>query len=100
MMGQAGYSSTPLPRKLGLKDGQAVAFVGLPHELSDLADAQAFAFVETPSKCEDMTGTGLDFIQFFTSSATLLFPLLCFTREYKVKEGAEIVKVVYWLSRY
>ena len=72
MMGQSGYSSTPLPRKLGLKEGQAVAFVGLPQELSHLADEQAFAFVETPAKCEDMTGTGLDFIQFFTSSAETL----------------------------
>ena len=49
MMGQSGYSSTPLPRKLGLKEGQAVAFVGLPQELSHLADEQAFAFVETPA---------------------------------------------------
>lgn len=25
-----GYSGTPLPQKLGLKDGQRVLFVGLP----------------------------------------------------------------------
>ena len=29
-MPEAGYSGTPLARKLGLKDGQAVAFVALP----------------------------------------------------------------------
>jgi hypothetical protein len=29
----AGYSGTPLARKLGLRDGQAVAFVGLPDDL-------------------------------------------------------------------
>ncbi len=29
----AGYSGTPLPRKLGFKDGQAVAFVALDQAL-------------------------------------------------------------------
>jgi hypothetical protein len=28
----AGYSGTPLPKKLGLKDGQRVLFVGIPRE--------------------------------------------------------------------
>ena len=41
-----GYSGTPLPRKLGLKAGQAVAFVALPPELAGLAEAEAFARVE------------------------------------------------------
>ena len=40
-----GYSGTPLPRKLGLKDGQAVAFVALDPALADLADSAAFAEV-------------------------------------------------------
>ena len=39
----AGYSGTPLPRKLGLADGQQVAFVGLPAELEVLAAAASFA---------------------------------------------------------
>lgn len=41
----AGYSGTPLPRKLGFKPGQAVGFVNLPGELADLAEAEAFAAV-------------------------------------------------------
>jgi hypothetical protein len=45
-MTDAGYSGTPLPKKLGLKDGQAAAFVGLPEVLADLAGAAAFASVE------------------------------------------------------
>jgi hypothetical protein len=32
----AGYSGTPLPRKLGLKEGMAVAFVDPPDQLPDL----------------------------------------------------------------
>ena len=38
-----GYSGTPLPKKLGLKPGQSVAFVNLPGELSALAEAEPFA---------------------------------------------------------
>ena len=52
-MTDAGYSGTPLPRKLGLKDGQVAAFVGLPDALADLAAAAAFAGVE---RRDDWTG--------------------------------------------
>lgn len=41
----AGYSGTPLAKKLGFKPGQAVAFVALPEDLADLASAEAFATV-------------------------------------------------------
>ncbi|RVD39858.1 DUF3052 domain-containing protein, partial [Mesorhizobium sp. M4B.F.Ca.ET.019.03.1.1] len=34
-----GYSGTPLPAKLGLKDGMVAAFIALPPELDDLAGA-------------------------------------------------------------
>ena len=46
MTGEAGYSGTPLPKKLGLKDGQAVAFCALPESQGDLLTARAYAFVE------------------------------------------------------
>lgn len=42
----AGYSATPLPAKLGLKDGMTVAFIGLPETLGALAAARDFARVE------------------------------------------------------
>ena len=42
----AGYSGKPLPDKLGLKPGMAVAFVALPPALQALADAAGFARVE------------------------------------------------------
>lgn len=38
----AGYSGAPLAKKLGLKDGQRVAFVGLPESLAWLATAAEF----------------------------------------------------------
>lgn len=34
-MTEAGYSGTPLPKKLGIKDGQRVAFVGAPPAFTD-----------------------------------------------------------------
>ncbi|CDX25843.1 conserved hypothetical protein [Mesorhizobium sp. ORS 3324] len=42
----AGYSGTPLPAKLGLKDGMVAAFIALPPELDELADAVSFAGVD------------------------------------------------------
>lgn len=41
----AGYSGTPLPRKLGLRSGQSVAFLNLPSDLQGLAEAEAFGRV-------------------------------------------------------
>lgn len=58
----AGYSGTPLPKKLGLKDGQAVAFLNLPASQSALRDAALFA------RCEDDAAAGddLDYVHLFT----------------------------------
>jgi hypothetical protein len=41
----AGYSGTPLAKKLGLKDGQRLLFVGLPETLGWLAGERDFAEV-------------------------------------------------------
>ena len=70
---QAGYSGTPLPQKLGLKDGQRVLFLDLPDDLGDLAAARAFAAIDrrswstlTPAKA------GYDLIHGFTASRKVL----------------------------
>ncbi|TGV74156.1 DUF3052 domain-containing protein, partial [Mesorhizobium sp. M2D.F.Ca.ET.145.01.1.1] len=42
----AGYSGTPLPAKLGLKDGMIAAFIALPRELESLTGAVDFAEVD------------------------------------------------------
>ncbi|MDX8467886.1 DUF3052 domain-containing protein [Mesorhizobium sp. VK23B] len=52
----AGYSGTPLPAKLGLKDGMVAAFIALPPELDDLTDAVAFAGVDRLSKWSAISG--------------------------------------------
>ena len=38
----AGYSGTPLPQKLGLRDGQRVLFIDLPRDLAHLRKACDF----------------------------------------------------------
>jgi hypothetical protein len=50
----AGYSSTPLPKKLGLKPGQTVAFVGLPETLAGLAQAEPFAAVDSACVADEL----------------------------------------------
>lgn len=69
----AGYSGTPLPQKLGLKDGQRVLFLGLPDDLADLAAARAFAAADRRpwSKLKSATSP-YDLVHGFTASRAVL----------------------------
>jgi hypothetical protein len=69
-MAEVGYSGTPLARKLGLKDGQAVAFVGLPESLAFLNDAAAFRQVERVPGWRGLSEGVFDVIHFFTDKAS------------------------------
>ena len=62
-----GYSGTPLPKKLGLKDGFRVCFVAAP-------DAVLSELKEEVAKCEAASSgkTPLDFAMVFTKSKTEL----------------------------
>jgi hypothetical protein len=68
-MADAGYSGTPLARKLGLKDGQAVAFEALPDSLNDLTEARAYGRIETTPDWRALPEGARDVIHFFTRSA-------------------------------
>ncbi|MBZ9757649.1 DUF3052 domain-containing protein [Mesorhizobium sp. ESP6-5] len=57
----AGYSGTPLPAKLGLKDGMIAAFIALPPELADLAEAVDFAEVDRLAEWSDISGVVLKY---------------------------------------
>ncbi|AZO10666.1 MULTISPECIES: DUF3052 domain-containing protein [unclassified Mesorhizobium] len=52
----AGYSGTPLPAKLGLKDGMVAAFIALPAELEGLAEAVDFAEVDRLAEWAAISG--------------------------------------------
>ena len=57
MPDSVGYSGTPLPRKLGLKPGQTVAFVDLPADLETLASAEPFASVDRAADAAELGPT-------------------------------------------
>ena len=65
----AGYSGTPLARKLGLKAGQAVAFIGLPDSLAYLHDAAEFRRIELAPDWRALPEGARDVIHLFTRSA-------------------------------
>lgn len=56
LLAVAGYSGTPLPAKLGLKDGMIAAFVALPAELEDLAEAVDFAELDRLANWSAISG--------------------------------------------
>jgi hypothetical protein len=69
----AGYSATPLPKKLGLRDGMTVLFVGLPPDLAELSEAAAFMAVESSDDIAVIARGGKrDYVHLFTTSAAEL----------------------------
>jgi hypothetical protein len=68
-----GYSGTPLPQKLGLKDGQRVLFISLPKELKDLRKSRNFVEI-AEAGWETFTDgdPGYDVIHGFTTSRAVL----------------------------
>ena len=57
----SGYSGTPLPAKLGLKDGMTAAFIALPAELDDLTEAVDFAQVDRLADWSEISGAALKY---------------------------------------
>src|SRR5690606_9957886 len=69
----AGYSSTPLAQKLGLRDGQRVLFIDLPAELGALGEARQFREVRRAGWRDFAGGEGgYDVIHGFTASRAVL----------------------------
>jgi hypothetical protein len=63
----AGYSGTPLPKKLGIKEGSAVAWVDAPDGFDDLLDPMPAGVTVHPA-----LSPGLDVVvAFFTEAAAL-----------------------------
>ena len=68
-MASTAYSGTPLPRKLGLKDGMRVGFAGLPEALATLKSAAAYARLDLAENWQALDAESYDFIQCYTASA-------------------------------
>ena len=69
---QAGYSGTPLPKKLGLKDGQRVLFLGLPADLNSLTVAAQFVAVHAMELGQSLPAERFDLVHAFFSEAAAL----------------------------
>ncbi|QMU58263.1 MAG: DUF3052 domain-containing protein [Boseongicola sp.] len=69
MPAPAGYSGTPLAKKLGLKDGHSAAFAGLPPSLDWLPDERALMGLQKTNDWTEIDGNDLDYIHLFTDSA-------------------------------
>ncbi len=67
-----GYSGTPLPQKLGLKDDQRALFLALPENLAELKTSRAFAEVRDAGWDSWRGTTGWDFVHGFTASRMVL----------------------------
>jgi 2-methylisocitrate lyase-like PEP mutase family enzyme len=65
-MTTAGYSGTPLAKKLGLKDGQKIRLVNAPDHYRTLFDAWPRAILEIADKAAIK-----DFIHYFTRYAAM-----------------------------
>jgi hypothetical protein len=65
-----GYTGTPLLKKLGIKSGHRIRFVGAPPEFSDALGELSpdISIVDA----DDEAAAGLDLIVFFTTSAEAL----------------------------
>lgn len=69
----SGYSGTPLPQKLGLKDGQRVLFISLPQDLKDLRTSRHFVEIAEAGWDSFTDGDpGYDLIHGFTASRATL----------------------------
>lgn len=67
-----GYSGTPLPKKLGLKDGQRALFLALPETLTWLTDAAGFIDVKQADSADGAGPSSLDVAHaFFTEAGAL-----------------------------
>ena len=86
-MADAGYSGTPLAKKLGLKDGQAVAFVGLPETLAHLKAAALYRRIETTPDWRALPEGARDVIHLFTTSAAEVVEALPVLRDLITPSG-------------
>lgn len=66
-LSSAGYSSKPLPQKLGFKPGTTAAFIALPPELAALAGSVDFAKVVKADWKKPLAARAFDAIHAFTT---------------------------------
>ncbi|MEZ5893480.1 MAG: hypothetical protein R3C58_10130 [Parvularculaceae bacterium] len=66
-MAEAGYSGTPLLKKLGVKDGMTALLVAVPEEVGPLAQFDGWKKAKRTAKTGAASGGPYDYIHLFTS---------------------------------
>ena len=87
MSATSGYSGTPLAKKLGLKDGQRVGFVGLPDTLGVLVTEHGFSSIERVDAWSELANGPFDYLHFFTKSAAELEQAVPALQDRMVRDG-------------
>ena len=87
-----GYSGTPLPQKLGLRDGQRVLFLDLPASLGALATSRGFVEATRSDWGALKRARGYDLIHGFTAARAVL------ERAAKALPGAIARDGTVWIS--
>ena len=85
----AGYSGTPLAKKLGIKEGFTVLTINAPNNYRELLEP-----LPQNTKLTSKPGEDLDFIHFFTNSRDDLFRGLA-EQKHMIKQDGTI-----WVSWY
>ena len=72
-MSAAGYSGTPLVKKLGLRDGQAALLVAVPAQLRDIAGFPGFILRDTAA--DGAASRRYDYIHVFETERAMRSPI-------------------------
>lgn len=95
----AGYSGTPLAKKLGMKEGFLVLVVNPPANYADLlapvpSEVRFVGMPDSPAWPADQIGSGFDLIHLFTNSRSELFMELSESVRHLKSNGS------FWVSWY
>jgi hypothetical protein len=95
----AGYSGTPLAKKLGIKEGMTVLLIGAPENYLELVsplpkNVRTVGLADGPLWPSNEIGTGFDLIHLFTNGRDELFRELSESVRLMKQNGS------FWVSRY
>ena len=83
----AGYSGTPLLKKLGVKDGQAALLVAVPEGVKELSNFQQWRRVKKAKTARGISGGPYDYAHFFTASEAALHDVLPALKKELAQDG-------------
>lgn len=87
-MPEAGYSGTPLLKKLGVKDGQRALLLGAPEEVAALADFRGWRTLKTAATARGIGAGPYDYAHVFTADRKAFEAMLPALRAALAPDGA------------